>query len=49
MTHLLAIIAFALAVIFYGWSIHHGIWTAEFMALWGLLLMALSAHEKWPY
>lgn len=49
MTHLLAIIAFALAVIFYGWGISHGVWTYTFMALWGLLLMALSAHPKWPY
>lgn len=49
MTHLLAIIAFALAVIFYAWSITHGVWTWEFFMLWGFLLEAISAHPKWPY
>ena len=49
MTHLLAIIAFALAVIFYAWSINHGVWTPIFLALWGLLLWCISGHPKWPY
>ena len=49
MTHLLAIIAFALSVIFYAWSIKHGVWSWQFFMLWGFLLEAVSSHDKWPY
>ena len=49
MIHLLAIIALALAVIFFGFHLAHGVWSWEFLALWGLLLWCISGHEKWPY
>ena len=48
MTHLAAIIAFILGVIFYAWSISHGIWAWEFFMLLGLALWCISAHPKAP-
>ena len=49
MIHLLAILAFALAVIFFAWNIKHGVWSWEFLMLWGFLLECVSGHEKWPW
>lgn len=49
MIHLLAIIAFALAVIFFAWHIVHGVWSWQFFMLWGFLLSTIAGHEKWPY
>ena len=49
MTHLLAIIAFALATIFYAWHLSHGVWAWPFFTLLGFLLESVSHHEKWPY
>jgi len=48
-THLAAIGAFILAVVFYGWNVKHGVWSWEFFMLWGFLLEAVSGHGKWPW
>jgi hypothetical protein len=49
LTLLLALISFALALIFYGWHVAHGVWTWQFWALWGLFLWCLSgAHDRVP-
>lgn len=49
MIHLLAILAFALAVIFFALNIKNGVWSWQFLMLWGFLLECVSGHEKWPY
>jgi hypothetical protein len=48
LTHLLAIIAFILALVFYAWHISHDVWTWVFFELWGLLLWCVSEHPKAP-
>ena len=48
MTHLAAIIAFILAVIFWILAIGHGVWQWELFMLLGLALWCLSAHPKAP-
>lgn len=49
MVRLAAILCLLAAVIFYGWSIRHGVWTWQFFALWGLLLWCVSdSHPKVP-
>lgn len=48
MTKLLAIISFILSLIFYAWSISHGIWTWQFFMILGLALDCLSDHPKVP-
>ena len=49
MTYLLGLIAFALAIVFYAWHLSHGVWAWPFFMLWGLFLVFLSGHPKWPY
>ncbi len=49
MIHLFAIIAFALAAVFFAWNLRHGVWSWQFFMLLGLLLATVSGHEKWPW
>jgi hypothetical protein len=50
MVRLLAIIAFALAVIFDAWSITHGAFTWELFMLLGLLAWCISsAWDRTPW
>lgn len=49
MLHLAAIIAAALALIFYGFHLSKGVWTPEFLFLWSFFLELCAHHEKWPY
>ena len=49
MIHLLAIIAFILALIFFGWNIKHGVWSWQFFMLWGFLLECAAGHERLPH
>jgi len=42
--HLLAIISFALAVIFNAWNIHHGAWSWTLFTVIGLLLWCISGR-----
>ena len=44
MFSLAAIIAFALSVIFYAWSVGHGVWTWQLFMLTGLLCVAISSR-----
>ena len=44
MLHLLAIIAFVLAVIFLAWGIAHGVWTWQLFGMLGLLLWCVSGR-----
>jgi len=44
--HLLAIISFVFGVVFYAWSLGHGVWTWPFFELLGLTLWCASSHEK---
>jgi len=48
MTWLLAVILFAVAIIFKAWSIHHGVWDWQFLMLLALLSWCLSGHPKAP-
>lgn len=48
MIHLAAIIAFILAVIFWAWSLGHGVWQWELFMLLGLALWCISGHPKTP-
>lgn len=48
MIHLLAIISFALAVIFYAWTITHGTITSELFMLIGMFLWCASDHPRVP-
>jgi hypothetical protein len=43
MIKILAVLAFALAVIFNAWSLQHGAITWQLLALIGLFLLALAA------
>lgn len=47
MIRLAAIVAFILAIIFYGFSISHGVWTYIIFALIGFLCLALDGFS-WP-
>jgi hypothetical protein len=52
MIRLLAILSFAIAVLFDLWSIHHGIWTWTPFMLIGLLLWCISDgwdHTPWRH
>lgn len=49
MTHLLAIILMALAAVFLGFHLAHGVWTWQFFAVCSLLCALISSHEKWPF
>lgn len=48
MIRLLAIISFALAFIFYAWSIRHGVWTWILFMLGGFLLASISGSWDRP-
>jgi hypothetical protein len=40
-----AIISFALSVIFYAWTLSHGVWSWELFMLIGLLCLAISGKS----
>jgi hypothetical protein len=46
MLHLIAIIAFVLAVIFWAWNLVHGVWAWEMFMLLGLTFWCASEHPK---
>lgn len=46
MLHLLAIIALTFSVIFYAWSLGHGVWTWTLFELLGLTLWCISEHPR---
>lgn len=48
MFHLAAIILFILSVIFYAWSLGHGVWNYILFALLALTCWCISAHPKSP-
>ena len=50
MVRLLAIVFFALAVVFDAWSVSHGVWTWHLLALLGLLAWCISSawdNHRW--
>ena len=48
MIHLLAIVSLIISVIFYAFSVQHGVWSWILFMLIGLTLWCVSGHEKVP-
>ena len=49
LTLILALLCFFAALLFYGFRLAHGVWTWQFLMLWGFFLWCLSgAHDRVP-